>query len=110
MTNTSRAMSKGAAFAVSLACLTLAAAEAQAVSRYTATSLSCDRIQSTIKSEGRAFFSWRSDSGNLPRYGIFISNRRLCQPDEGTQRTYVPSSDKQACLVKRCVPLSLGDR
>ncbi len=107
--SSSNAMVQRAAFAASLACLALASAEAQAMSRYTATSLSCDRIQSTIKSEGRTFLSWQSARTNLPLYGIFISNRRECGPDEGTERTYVPSSDKSACLVKKCVPLDLGN-
>lgn len=79
----------------------LLAGEAAAVSQYTSTNLSCGEVQAKIKAEGRVFLQWRGD--NKPVYKVFISHRRLCRPDEGTELTYVPTSDRKSCPVRQCV-------
>lgn len=86
----------------------LLAGEASAVSQYTSTSLSCGEVQAKIKAEGRVTLQWRGD--NKPVYKVFISHRRLCRPDEGTELTYVPTSDRKSCPVRQCVDLDLGSQ
>ena len=87
--------------------LTVTATASQAVSRFTSTSLTCAEIQAKIRIERQAILAWKDPKTNLPRYGLYIANRSVCLPGYGTDRTYVPASDKNSCLVKRCIPLDL---
>jgi hypothetical protein len=41
-------------------CFSLFAAEAQAISRYNSTSMSCDEVRATVRSEGAVVLRYRS--------------------------------------------------
>jgi hypothetical protein len=102
-------MKKHSQFAAGLVLsLALLPEAAHAVSRYVSTSMTCVQIQSTVRNERQAILAWRDEKTNLPRYGLYIANRSVCLPGYGTNRVYVPASDKKLCLVKRCIPLDLG--
>jgi hypothetical protein len=75
--------------------------EAQAISRYTSTSMSCASIRSTIQSEGAVILQWRSSQGN-PRYDRFVANSSFCDRNKRAVVATVPSSDKKSCSVKIC--------
>jgi len=81
---------------------------AHAVSRYVSTSMTCAEIQATIRSEREAILAWRDAKSNLQKYGLYIANRSVCTPGYGTDRVYVPASDKKQCMVRRCIPLDLA--
>jgi len=87
--------------------LALSPEAAHAVSRYVSTSMTCADIQATIRNERQAILAWRDVKTNLPRYGLYIANRSVCKPGYGTDRVYVPASDKKQCLVRRCIPFDL---
>ncbi|MCX7304884.1 MAG: hypothetical protein NTV73_11200 [Hyphomicrobiales bacterium] len=87
--------------------LTLLAGTSHAVSRYVSTSLTCAEIKAKIQSERQAILAWNDPKTNLPRYGLYIANRSVCLPGNGTDRVYVPAKDKKSCMVKRCMPLDL---
>ena len=51
-------------------CLSLLAAEAQAISRYNSTSMSCDEVQARVYGEGAVILRYRSRRDpSLPLYG-----------------------------------------
>lgn len=85
-----------AAFGVSLA-----AHDAQAISRYTSTSMSCSSVKATVKSQGAVILRWTSAQGN-PRHGRYVASTGYCDPGERAVTAYVPSSDKKSCAVKTC--------
>lgn len=91
-------------------CLLLVAAEANAISRYTSTSMNCAEIKATLQSEGAAILQWRSTRDpSLPLYGRFVANRRYCQPEQVAETTFVPSRDAKSCLVRKCVNVDLPE-
>ena len=96
-----------AAFGVSLV-----AYEAQAISRYTSTSMNCSSVKATVKSEGAVILRWTSSQGN-PRHGRYVANRGYCDPGETAVTSYVPASDKKSCALRtcqRCDPFDDDDR
>lgn len=81
------------------------AAEAQAISRYTTTSMSCRNVQAAVRSEGEAILRWTSKRvQGLPRYGRYVRSDQWCNLGEDAVVAYVPSADKQSCLVYECKP------
>lgn len=81
--------------------LALLATEAQAISRYNSTSMSCDSVRAALRSEGAAILRWRSKSG-VQRYGRFVVDGRFCESGTRAEITYVPSKDRQSCPVREC--------
>lgn len=87
------------------ACLTLFAAETQAVSRYNSTSMSCAKVQQTIRSEGAALLRWVSPTSGVQRYDRFVRDDSFCQVSFETKLTSVPAADTPSCRVYNCKPI-----
>lgn len=81
--------------------LALVAADAHAISRYTSTSMSCERVRATIRNEGAAIMRWTGKSG-APLYGRFVRNEAYCAASEQAERAYIPSRDDPSCPVYEC--------
>jgi hypothetical protein len=75
--------------------------EAQAISRYNSTSMSCGEIKATVQAEGAVILRWRGRSG-VQRFGRFVANGRFCSSGERAETSYVPSSDRKSCAVREC--------
>lgn len=91
-------------------CLSLVAAEAQAISRYNTTSMSCAQIKSALRNEGAAILRYRSARNpSLPLYGRYVSDRRFCNFDEVAETAFVPAADTRSCLVRECVQVDPDD-
>ena len=85
------------------ACLTLVAAEAQAISRYDPTRMSCGRVQATIASQGAVILRYQSTRvPGLPLYDRYVKDERFCNMGEVRARAYVPSADAKSCPVFIC--------
>lgn len=84
------------------ACLTLFAAEAQAVSRYNSTSMSCARVQQTIRGEGAAIMRWVSPTSGVQRYDRFVRDDSFCPVNQEAKITSLPAADTQSCQVRHC--------
>ncbi len=83
--------------------LVLVAAQAQAVSRYDPTRMSCDRVQSTIARQGAVVLRYQSTRvPGLPLYDRYVSDERFCNMGEVRSRAYVPSADSKSCAVYVC--------
>lgn len=88
-------------------CLSLAAAEAHAISRYNSTSMSCGEVKATVRAEGAAIMRWRSTTvPGLQRYGRFVRNQQFCRLSERAELSYIPSADRRSCAVLECKPYS----
>jgi hypothetical protein len=82
-------------------CLLPVSFQAQAISRYTSTSMTCSAIHQKIANEGAAIFRW-TQKPNISRYGRYVINDGLCGFRERAQPVYIPSSDKAQCQVYEC--------
>lgn len=81
--------------------LLLVSFEAQAISRYNSTSMSCGEIKATVRGEGAVILRWRGNSG-AQRYGRFVAHTGFCSAGERAETSYVPSADRRSCSVREC--------
>ncbi|TIR43090.1 MAG: hypothetical protein E5X64_02685 [Mesorhizobium sp.] len=85
------------------ACLTLVAAEAQAISRYDPSRMACDSVRATIAREGAVILRYRSTrTPGLPLYDRYVRSQRFCNMGEVRARASVPSADTKSCIVYKC--------
>lgn len=86
------------------------AADAHAISRYTSTSMSCERVKATIRQEGAAIMRYTSTRNpSLQLYGRFVSNGRYCSWGEAAMSTSIPASDTRSCPVRECQTVDFDD-
>lgn len=90
-------------------CLSLLAAEAHAINRYTSTSMTCSKVQATISREGAAIMQYRSPRTGLPLYDRYVKNRLFCPGGQTTDWASIPTSDQKSCRVYRCEEMELFD-
>jgi hypothetical protein len=84
-------------------CFSLVAAEAEAISRYNSTSMSCAQVREIVRSEGAVILRYRSTRNpSLPLFGRYVSDRRYCNFDEVAETAFVPAADTRSCLVREC--------
>ncbi|HWK63501.1 MAG TPA: hypothetical protein VNS34_01070 [Rhizobiaceae bacterium] len=79
----------------------LLALDAQAISRYNSQTMSCARIQETIRREGAVILSY-TGRGGAPLYDRYVADSAFCSGMEITRVASVPASDTGRCLVYRC--------
>lgn len=92
-------------------CLSLVAAQAQAISRYTSTSMACADVQATIRNDGEAIMRYRSPRNkSLQLYGRYVESRFYCKIDESALTKFIPSADDETCAVRECIDVDPGDR
>jgi hypothetical protein len=86
------------------------AADAHAISRYTSTSMSCDRVQDIIYRDGAALMRYRSTRNpSLQLYGRYVVDRRFCKSDEIIDYVSIPAADTRHCPVRQCKHYDLDD-
>jgi hypothetical protein len=88
--------------------LAILASEAQAISRYNPTTMSCGEVKSVVRREGAVILRWTSPRG-MPLYDRYVSDERFCRFNEETETAYVPSKDRKSCPVYECKPRSFDD-
>lgn len=85
------------------ACLTLVAAEAQAISRYDPTRMACGAVRARIAQEGAVILRYQSPrTPGLPLYDRYVRSQRFCDMGEVRARASVPSADTRSCIVYKC--------
>jgi hypothetical protein len=90
------------ALALTLVAGPLVAGQAQAISRYTSTSMSCARVQATIQREGAVIMRWSSPRSGAPLFGRFVTWNENCGNRMRPQRAFIPAADTQSCPVLEC--------
>jgi len=91
-------------------CLCLVDAEAQAISRYDPTRMSCGQVRSTIDRDGAAILRYRSPRNpSLTLYDRYVSDERFCERGEYAVPAFVPSADRKSCPVRNCKVIDPDD-
>lgn len=91
------------------ACLSLLAAEVQAQSRYTTTSMSCAQTRSTVVNLGAAILQWRSPTSGVQRYDRYVRDDSFCPTGQYAERAWVPTADVKSCMVYKCKQIERDD-
>ena len=91
------------------ACLCLVAAEAQAISRYDPTGMSCERVHSIIARDGAVILRSRSPRTGVTLYDRYVSTGAYCERGEVRDRRAVPSADTASCPVYNCKQAEFDD-
>ncbi|MET0597289.1 MAG: hypothetical protein ABWZ57_05405 [Mesorhizobium sp.] len=93
-----------------MAAVLLAAGPADAISRYTSTRMSCDRVKATIYAEGAVIMRWQSRrTPGLPLYGRYVADGRFCELGEYAAWEFIPAADTAECPVYECKQYDLND-
>lgn len=96
-------------FALAIA-LSVIAGNAEAISRYTSTSMSCAEVKNTIDGDGAAIMRYQSRRGSGARlYGRFVRNGDFCSSGQRAEVSYIPSADRAQCPVYECKYYSPDD-
>jgi hypothetical protein len=89
--------------------VTLLPLQAQAISRYNSTSMSCAQVRATVRGEGEVIMRWRSARSGVQRYGRFVAHDGFCPTAEIAEWSYIPSADRASCPVYECKQYSPED-
>lgn len=83
--------------------LALFSTDADAISRYNSTSMSCAAIKAKVRAAGAVILRWSSpqNTGNT-LFGRFVANNNYCSSGELLVRASVPSADRKSCTVYEC--------
>ncbi|MFC5386060.1 hypothetical protein ACFPLB_08790 [Aquamicrobium segne] len=83
--------------------LGLIAGQAQAISRYDPTRMSCEAVQARVAREGAVILRYGSPHNpSLPLYDRYVRDSRFCPAGQVRARATVPSADMRACTVYKC--------
>mgnify|MGYP001826662620 FL=1 len=86
-------------------CLVAISMPAHAISRYNTPSLTCDRIQTILRTENAAILRFPSPRiADLTLYDVYVSHERYCDYGEFGKTAYVPAQDTRQCRVTECKP------
>lgn len=86
------------------AVISLVASNAQAVSRYEVTNVTCATVQALIRTEGSVILVYRSQGIlGLPIYDRYVLGQQNCNTGEVVRGAGVPTADMKYCPVKKCV-------
>jgi len=94
---------KSAPLKIAVLALVMAAVsgDAQAISRYNATSMSCASIRATVQAEGAAIFRWKQPP-DIDRFDRIVAHTGHCLWGEVATPTDIPSKDATRCVVLNC--------
>lgn len=80
---------------------------AEAISRYTATTMSCARAQSIVASRGEVLFDYRSPYDPGARlFDRFVSSGSYCPRGQYVAGAFIPTADNPYCALQRCIDLT----
>ena len=81
----------------------LSSTNADAISKYTSTSLTCGSIKALIRNQGAIILRWTSPRTGNPIYNRYVRNENYCLVNQTTTLKSVPASDTKNCSVYYCV-------
>lgn len=92
-----------------LAGLSVLGSDADAISRYWSTTMTCAALNATVQREKAVLFRWQSHLTGNTLYGRFVVNDNYCLPSEMVGTLWIPSSDKAKCALNQCVHRDMDD-
>ena len=85
--------------------IALTATPAAAISRYNSESMSCQKTQQTVRSEGAVILRYAAKrTPGMTLYGRYVRNELFCSGNEIAERSWIPTSDRASCPVFECKP------
>jgi len=87
---------------IAVLALAVSASAAHAISRYDTPRLSCERIQSILKSEGTVILRYPSPRGAGTLYDTYVANGSRCTSGGYGRLATVPAVDTKSCKVFQC--------
>ncbi|WP_040676686.1 hypothetical protein [Nitratireductor pacificus] len=79
--------------------------QAEAISRYNSTAMSCAAVQGRIAAEGAAIMRYRSQRNpSLTLYDRYVAHGYLCPAGHRAVRSHIPTADRASCPVLHCKP------
>ena len=94
-------MSAPLKIAVTALVMTAVSGDAQAISRYSATSMNCASIRATVQAEGAAIFRWKQPP-DIDRFDRIVAHTGYCLWGQVATLTDIPSKDTKRCVVFNC--------
>ena len=82
--------------------LTVAAADAHAISRYNPQGMTCAQVQAKLREEGAVILRYNSARTGVPLYGRYVYTAHDCQVGQHTEWKHVPTRDDPHCPVREC--------
>ncbi len=83
---------------------TFLSSEAQAIRRVGTNDKSCGEVQAIVRGEGAVILQHRSKRvPGLLLYDRYVRNWNFCELGEVTEYSSVPTEDRRACTVRKCV-------
>lgn len=79
-----------------------AATSAHAIGRYNINSMSCDRVQDIVASDGAAILRYTSPTSGMTLYDRYVANGSWCETPKVMKSTSVPTADEPYCPVYFC--------
>ena len=84
--------------------IVFSATNAEAVSRYEITNVTCETVQALVRTEGSVILVYRSKGVlGLPVYDRYVLGQQYCDSGEVARGAGVPTVDREYCPVKKCV-------
>jgi hypothetical protein len=87
----------------------LVATQANAISRYNTSGLSCGEVRAIIDQDGAAIMRYRSTRSGAQLYGRYVRDGRWCAGSERPEASYITTADSDQCRVRECKPYSFDD-
>lgn len=88
---------------VALVFILAASTQAQAISRYNSTQLTCDSVRQRVLNERAVILRYPSTRvQNMTLYDRYVTRNAECAPHEYAERAYVPTQDTERCPVLNC--------
>lgn len=91
------------------AALFFCAGEANAISRYVSTSMTCAKVKETVTQQGAVILQHKSPRTGVLLYDRYVKDRRFCAGGETTEWASVPTKDQKSCRVDRCAQIEFFD-
>lgn len=89
--------------------LLMAASQANAISRYNGSGMSCAEVRATIRADGAAIVRYKSARSGMQLYGRYVRDGTFCAWSERPEFSYINTADSSQCRVQECKPYSIDD-
>ncbi|THV25596.1 hypothetical protein [Peteryoungia ipomoeae] len=88
---------------IALAFILAASTQAQAISRYNSTQLTCDAVRERVLNERAVILRYPSTRvRGMTLYDRYVTRNAECAQHEYAERAYVPTRDTDRCPVLNC--------
>ena len=85
-------------------------ASAEAISRYNAATMTCERVQSLVTRHGEVLFDFRSrNDPNVSMFNRFVAHGNFCPKGQYVAADFIPTANNPYCPLQVCRDLTGRD-